>query len=389
MENVAWTGRSDRSPDDIGNRSSEPTPLAPEADPSNRYARQTSQNRKPVKNTRRAERFDFRLGVLFSSPYRVTQALTINVGALGLFIRTDQTREPNQVIRFSVVDPESTEHIDLVGIVAWTVHPTRGHTGRAPGMGVSLFGNNRDSMRRWGALLSRVAQWAGRGLDGPPARNTPSFPHPRPIETPPDTARRAHVRRPAKFNVTLRPEGIEELDQFKLKDISEGGTFVLTARLIPVGSHINLRLIHPETGDAFVIPGVVVRSIDSLDIAEKGIGIRFETEAVVWSEWDEFIARNAPRSDLIPRVVRRDTLESPDCAPPIQPGEICDASVDGSIDGHWTPPQSRTLDPPTSAPTALREDHVTPAVGTGPVLSRAREAQKTPLGLPPLPRPKS
>ena len=68
-----------------------------------------------------------------------------------------------------------------------------------------------------------------------------------------DATKRAHERRPAKFNVTLRPDGIAALQQFEIKDISEGGTFVLTQTLIPLGSRVNLRLVHPQTNDTFQI----------------------------------------------------------------------------------------------------------------------------------------
>jgi len=315
-------------------------------------------------NFRRSERYVFQLQVLFKGTYRARPALTDDISFHGVFIRTDESRQPNQLVKFTIVDPDSDEHVDLLGIVARAVAPDRATTDRPPGIGVSLFGNNRAVEARWVKLVRRVKSWSqcghtepppspgigttpaparaitaaptplptpepqslrpappsmppvpGAGVVREPPRRTgtlPSLPRPPRAETAPlskpppeaapprpetepiDAVKRAHVRRPGRFNVTLRPEGLDALEAFEMRDVSEGGTFVLTPQLLPVGSRINLRLVHPTSGDTFSIPGQVVRSIDSIDPQEKGIGIRFNVDGIDGDQWSVFMQRHAP-----------------------------------------------------------------------------------------------
>ncbi len=304
-------------------------------------------------NSRRSQRYRFKLPILFKGTYRDRPALTEDISFHGVFIRTDEARTPNQLVKFTAVDPTEDQHIDLLGIVARCVRPEEATPDRPPGIGVSLFGNSRETEARWVSVVRRIKDWVGRGYTEPPVGKvaavaapaaaspgdsielgpadlssasppeggarvlrTRAAPSPPPPPAPPpaiseppprvappppppetlgvDSVRRAHPRRPARFNVTLRPEGVAELATFEMRDISAGGTFVLTSSLLPLGSKVNLKLIHPTSGEAFSIRGRVVRAIDSLDPEEKGIGVRFDTDAVDSAAWDAFIRRNAP-----------------------------------------------------------------------------------------------
>ena len=368
-----------------------------------------------VANFRRSQRYPFRLDLLLKGTYRNTPTTTEDVSFHGIFVRTDEERAPNQLLKFIVVDPRNGEHVELLGIVARCVTRAEANAYRPPGVGVSLFGNDRSTEARWVAIMRQVKMWVelghkappplrpsvdadalaalgasqntlvgqprplglaptpmpasppaqsvpgGRPFEGgqvpltasgiarppvtavrplippppdavplpvppaaspaasPPAASPPVAARPRPpappatsgvappapapfrsLETPPplphgiDATKRAHERRPAKFNVTLRPEGISALQRFEVKDISEGGTFVLTQSLVPLGSRVNLRLIHPESGDTFQITGHVARAVDSLDASEKGIGIRFDVDSLDRRAWTEFVGRLAP-----------------------------------------------------------------------------------------------
>jgi Tfp pilus assembly protein PilZ len=189
-------------------------------------------------------------------------------------------------------------------------------------------------MRPAPPAAARVAP-STTGLHAPlPPAAAPGAPAPRlsTDATPPplphgiDATKRAHERRPAKFNVTLRPDGIAALQQFEIKDISEGGTFVLTPTLIPLGSRVNLRLVHPQSGETFQIAGLVARAVDSLDESEKGIGIKFDVDTLDRRAWAEFVGRLAPVPQELPpsippppvpgvRVLRTPTAPPPD--PPI------------------------------------------------------------------------
>ena len=326
-----------------------------------------------MKNTRRGERITFRLNVLLGTAQRAVRAVTENVSNHGLFIRSHHGQVPNQVVRFSVFDPESNEQINLVGIVAWCQPPTDSTPDGPPGMGVSLFGNSRDVMSRWSDVVRRVKGWADQGLARAPGHRNPAPATPAPpaeasqAQAESERPRRAYTRRPAKFNVTLRPEGIAELNQFKLKDISEGGTFVLTPKLVPVGSQINLRLVHPTSNETFTIPGLVVRAIDSLDVNEKGIGIRFETDLLDWESWDAYIARNAPC------LTHQETASPPrNAARPSSPARPMPRGKQSADTG------GRYRDLPV-----YREESKTPAVGE----SYHEDRKTPPVGAPGAARP--
>lgn len=305
-------------------------------------------------NFRRSERYAFQLETRFKSEVKETPALTQDVSTHGVFIRTDETRTPNQLVKFSIVDPELRVALDLLGIVARCVPPDEATSRNPPGIGVSLFGNSRETEARWAAIIRRVKVWSEEGhlrppgVPGPPAatppaaeaaprrlppransQRPPAVAPPRPAQpttpqsvpppsapppslglgsipldagpppvvadaAPIDAVNRMHMRRPGRFNVTLRPEGLADLAHFEMRDISEGGTFVLTTQLLPIGSLVVLRLLHPVSGEAFHIPGQVVRAIDDIDPNEKGIGIRFDRGVIDQGDWDAYVRRNAP-----------------------------------------------------------------------------------------------
>lgn len=341
----------------------------------------------------------------------------------GVFVRSDEERAPNQLLKFAVTDPRSGESLELMGIVARCVTPSAASPERPPGIGISLFGNDRATEAKWVAIIRQVKVWADQGLRAPPPglpvrpdapasapsssgrvaaqapprplqqthtplglpRPVPQAPTPLPARPAPppsasndpsgepvDATKRAHTRRPAKFNVTLRPEGVGALQQFELRDISEGGTFVLSATLIPAGSRVNLRLVHPQTGETFSIQGEVARVVDSVNPRDKGIGIRFELTPEERVAWRAFVDRYAPPlpADVPRRVV---AIRPPPTEPPIVhgPGET---DVD-------------SLGDPAAPPVVLGlgERPVPVLLGAGlspPVLPKA-----LPPGLPPLPTP--
>jgi Tfp pilus assembly protein PilZ len=350
------------------------------ADDEARCKNQAIESKVPVANFRRSQRYPFRLDILLKGTYRNTPTTTEDVSFHGIFIRSDEERAPNQLLKFIVVDPRNGEHVELLGIVARCVARAEAATNRPPGVGVSLFGNDRGTEARWVAIMRQIKVWVELGHRSPPplrpdalpiggeGQSTlvgvprPAAPNPTPLPsavarptpagdtalppvrvapsttgvhapivpppptgaaplgprdaTPPplphgiDATKRAHERRPAKFNVTLRPDGIAALQQFEIKDISEGGTFVLTPTLIPLGSRVNLRLVHPQSGETFQIAGLVARAVDSLEESEKGIGIKFDVDTLDRRAWTEFVGRLAP--------VRREL--PPDVPPPPVPG---------------------------------------------------------------------
>jgi len=376
-------------------------------------------------NLRRSHRYAFRLEVLLKGGWKPTPTTTDDVSFHGVFVRTDEERATNQLLKFTVTDPRSGEALELMGIVARCVPPSAASPERPPGIGISLFGNDRATEAKWVAMIRQVKAWADQGLKAPPPalpvragapavpasppvataasrplqqthtplglpRPVPSTPTPLPVRPAPaappnapsapnapntepvDATKRAHTRRPAKFNVTLRPDGVGALQQFELRDISEGGTFVLSTTLIPVGSRVNLRLVHPQTGETFSIQGEVARVVDSVNPLDKGIGIRFELSSEERVAWRTFVDRYAPPlpADLPRRVV---AIRPPPTEPPIMHGPN-ETDVD---------PHSDPAAPPVVLGLGERPVPVLLGAGLSPIMAPSA----LPPGLPPLPTP--
>jgi hypothetical protein len=69
-------------------------------------------------NLRRSHRYAFRLEVLLKGGWKPTPTTTDDVSFHGVFVRTDEERATNQLLKFTVTDPRSGEALELMGIVA-------------------------------------------------------------------------------------------------------------------------------------------------------------------------------------------------------------------------------------------------------------------------------
>ena len=107
-------------------------------------------------NFRRSARYQFTLQVLLDSAGQSRPTLTEDISFHGVFVRTDEPEAPNQLLKFIVVDPDTEAHLPLLGIVARSIATTESDDVRPPGMGVSLFGNSRQTEAQWIDLVRRV-----------------------------------------------------------------------------------------------------------------------------------------------------------------------------------------------------------------------------------------
>jgi type IV pilus assembly protein PilZ len=87
--------------------------------------------------------------------------------------------------------------------------------------------------------------------------------------------RREHPRAPVELQVSY-----ERLNSFfadYTRNISKGGTFIRSARTVPIGTVFHFRLVVPGRATPFELEGVVVRNGSQGE--EPGVGIRFR-----WSD---------------------------------------------------------------------------------------------------------
>lgn len=102
-----------------------------------------------------------------------------------------------------------------------------------------------------GATADRWLQYVEQARTG----MLPTQPQPKARTTKPEIAlkegRRAAPRRDARFRVRLRDEGA--LHDFYTRNISRGGMFLVTNKLLPTGSKLELLVVHPVTGKEFAL----------------------------------------------------------------------------------------------------------------------------------------
>jgi uncharacterized protein (TIGR02266 family) len=71
---------------------------------------------------------------------------------------------------------------------------------------------------------------------------------------------------------------VATLDRFRthyLRDLSEGGLFIRSERLLPIGSQVEVKLVLPGSEEPLVLPGEIVRHVTAAQSPETGMGVRF------------------------------------------------------------------------------------------------------------------
>lgn len=71
---------------------------------------------------------------------------------------------------------------------------------------------------------------------------------------------------------------VASLDRFRthyLRDLSEGGLFIRSERLLPIGSQVEVKLVLPGSEEPLLLPGEVVRHVPAGQGVETGMGVRF------------------------------------------------------------------------------------------------------------------
>lgn len=223
---------------------------------------------------RESQRHPCRLVVRLVDGAQVRPAITADVSAAGLFVRTDEAWVPNALVRVHVFDPDDARPIPLLGIVTRCVARD---VGAGPGIGVSLFGNGEGVVARWQGLVRRAgaasAGWTA-ALDAEAI----------------DPVRRAHTRRLCALDAQV--QGVAG----RVINASEGGLFISVAELAPVGEIVALRVgVRDQT---VAVDARVMRTQDSLDPLEKGVGVQVQPADT--PRWASFMMHEVPLQRALP-----------------------------------------------------------------------------------------
>jgi hypothetical protein len=241
---------------------------------------------------RRSPRVDCGVDVCWRRARHSVTAKTRDLGLRGMCVLAPEPPDANQMVRLTVLDPADGGQIELLGVAAWSA--------AGEGFGFVLKHNPADVESRWVALVRRARGAAPVVQPREPAPAT-AFTAPARVL---GAAWRAAVRtspvsegHPIVFLLDTRPE---DLEAFERHVTQHRGAFFLSYRLLPVGTPVIVRIVHPVGGRFFDLRGVVVSAVDSISAAERALGVRF-ADGIAGEAWTRFLA-GAPAEDEAPEV---------------------------------------------------------------------------------------
>lgn len=191
---------------------------------------------------RRSDRYPSKLPVDIVERKGDRRVETVDVGRHGIFLRMDEPPAERLLCQLKVHLP--TGSIQVLAVVARRVPPAPGRVG---GAGLQFFVLAPEAKDKWDAFVGSL-----RG------------------EQPAAADQRTAPRRLASFLVRLKD--VSRLREVYTRDISDGGLFVSTPLVKPLGSEVSLVIVHPASDEEFELVGTVARIQDG---PPKGMGIRF------------------------------------------------------------------------------------------------------------------
>ncbi len=217
---------------------------------------------------RRHQRLPGRAPIVLTSPRGASTFLTEDFSFGGIFVRTDSPRPMRHLVKFSFVPPGTQEApLHMLAMVVYIVTPEQAERlGKTPGMGLNLYGLDKDTRDRWDNFIQQSRnrlQNHNISIDVTEAR-TEVFAEP---------IRRKHPRQTAEFKVKVKtPKDLYDLYSY---DISVGGTFLRSNTALEPNESVRLLFIHPDDGSEYTLEGKVVRAGSSKD-EKQGFAVVFE-----------------------------------------------------------------------------------------------------------------
>lgn len=190
---------------------------------------------------RRSDRYPAELPVDLMERKGDRRVATTDVGRHGIFVRMDDPPAERLLVQLKLHLPAGP--VPILAVVARRVLPG---PGRVAGAGLQFFVLAPDAKDQWDAYVGSLR---GERQAAPDQREAP--------------------RRLASFLVRLRD--VSRLREVYTRDISDGGMFVSTPLVRPLGSEVSLVVVHPASDEEYQLVGTVVRIQEG---PPKGMGIR-------------------------------------------------------------------------------------------------------------------
>jgi Tfp pilus assembly protein PilZ len=208
---------------------------------------------------RREHRYRFQIPVTLRTAQRAVPLMTEDISFSGMFLRTDTPPPLRGLIKLEVPVEGLVEPLALTAMVVHSITP-EASAGRVPGAGIQLYGVGAKIRDQWAryvmALRDQHPDAAARPVRVEVAR--PGAPEP---------VNRLHARFAASLQVRART--VDELIATYTRDISRGGTFLVTELSLAAGDKLHVELVHPDNGEGFALEGVVRR------VVRDGVGVEF------------------------------------------------------------------------------------------------------------------
>ena len=194
----------------------------------------------------------------------VTETTTINVSRNGVFLKETSERAVNSLIRLRLFLPPDQKSIEVFGRVAW-----KGKAAGVDGVGVQFLNVDSKDRAKWLEFIGEIEALTGSHKVSESESGLPSV-------GPADqkSERRAFTRTTASFMVRFRTR--ERLEHFIANNVSQGGMFLRTPVLRPIGERVQVVIIHPETDRDFEIEAEVAHTNEhGTPENPKGMGLKF------------------------------------------------------------------------------------------------------------------
>ena len=260
---------------------------------------------------RRSDRYETSLVVDLLERRGPVRALAVDVGRHGLFVRTQEP--PAERILLKVLIHLEDGPIEVLASVMRRVLPGSPAAARlGPGAGLQFFALGPEARSRWERFVA--------GLRGE-------------VQLPRE--QRRQIRYSASFLVKVRD--LAALRELFTRDISEGGMFLPTPLLQPVGTEVSLLVVHPDSDQEFELVGAVARIQHG---SPRGLGIRLnhlsDEQRVAFRRFVESglsALRGAPRNDA-PVEIGVDTSPGLAVGPPPEeaPTQLIEAAAAGELE---------------------------------------------------------
>ena len=212
-----------------------------------------------VRSERRASRrYEFVLPARFRNGSKTQAGRVTSVGRHGVFVETGSPRKKGELFQLTLDIPslsgQTAGVVRVMAVAAWSLGVLEAAAaGRPPGMGVKFFMMDAEDKLKWDQFYLALQHKMDPELD----------------------QRRlvASQAGPPKFYI--RPRDFLQMFRFQKHSLASGGYFLRSPFIVPVGNHVQVVMIHPDSKEEFPLTGKVVNAVATGPVPLRGMGLEW------------------------------------------------------------------------------------------------------------------